>query len=338
MFLTTFSDLVKEVKNNERYINNLELAERHVKLLEYNVPRGKLIYPLTMVAFYKLIEDPHKLTQENVQLSMVLAWCTQMLFTCFIISDDIIDSSEIRQGLPCWHLLENVGIQAINDKILLENGIHTILKRHLENHHSYVPAIELFHKLSTVLTLGQTLDALSYKNGVIDFDTFNIDFYRLISKYKTCSLFVFPIRLASHFSSQCDNKFHEWAERFFQRMGHYFHIQNDFFDCFGDPLITGKNGTDIQEGRCTWLITNAMQRASSKQKIILRQNYGKSNPQSIAAVRTIYEELDLPKLYASTEDDTYNTLQSDIQMLPQTSRGFFDQFLDRIHRRTGQTY
>jgi farnesyl diphosphate synthase len=51
-------------------------------------------------------------------------------------------------------------------------------------------------------------------------------------------------------------------------------VQDDFLDCYGDPSVTGKIGTDIVDGKCSWLIVVAMQRANKEQKETLRVSPG----------------------------------------------------------------
>jgi geranylgeranyl pyrophosphate synthase len=45
--------------------------------------------------------------------------------------------------------------------------------------------------------------------------------------------------------------------------------QDDFLDCFGDPAVTGKIGTDIEDNKCSWLIVQALSRASDDQRASL---------------------------------------------------------------------
>lgn len=37
-------------------------------------------------------------------------------------------------------------------------------------------------------------------------------------------------------------------------------------DVFGDPEIMGKRGTDIEDGKCSWLAVVALQRATKEQR------------------------------------------------------------------------
>uniref|UniRef100_A0A1Y1LTS4 Uncharacterized protein n=1 Tax=Photinus pyralis TaxID=7054 RepID=A0A1Y1LTS4_PHOPY len=78
-FLKMFPSLVKELKSDKMLYGHSDVAERFGKFLEHTVPHGKLLNSLTFVAFYKLIEDPARLTPQNVHLSMILGWCVQLV-------------------------------------------------------------------------------------------------------------------------------------------------------------------------------------------------------------------------------------------------------------------
>ena len=56
-------------------------------------------------------------------------------------------------------------------------------------------------------------------------------------------------------------------------LGIYFQEQDDFIDLYGDPNITGKIGTDIQEGKCTWFAAQALTHGTNEQKKYFQVSY-----------------------------------------------------------------
>lgn len=62
------------------------------------------------------------------------------------------------------------------------------------------------------------------------------------------------------------------AKTILLEMGHFFQVRDDYLDCYGDIETIGKSGTDISEGKCSWLVVVALQRVTPEQRKILEVN------------------------------------------------------------------
>jgi farnesyl diphosphate synthase len=82
----------------------------------------------------------------------------------------------------------------------------------------------------------------------------------------------------------------------------YFQVQDDFLDCYRDPQVIGKVGTDIQDNKCSWLVVQALKRATPQQKKLLKDNYGKWDDKCVARVKDLYKELQLEKLFRDYDE------------------------------------
>ncbi|KAK5644612.1 hypothetical protein RI129_005912 [Pyrocoelia pectoralis] len=322
-FKSMFPYLVKDLTNSNVYEINPDATKRLINALEYNVPHGKMVCGLVAVAFYKAIEDPAKLTNENIHLANILGWCVHLLYSSFIITDDITDCSKIRRGSPCWYLPENVGLNSITDAVWIENLIYTILQKYFSKHRCYKKML-----------MGQTLDMICTQNGVPQLNRFDMKLYKSIVNLKTAPLFILPIMLAMHMASRGNEVLYKEVCKISLDLGHYLQVQNDFMDCFGDSNVTGKFGSDIEDGKCTWLIIQALQRGSQTQRNILENNYGKGGSENVAAVRSVYEDLKLSNIYGIFEEKTCALIGSDIEKLvsDELQHRFFRNFLNSIYK------
>ncbi|XP_063929896.1 farnesyl pyrophosphate synthase-like [Zophobas morio] len=315
-FLDLFPVVVNDLTNNTIDPHFAEANTRYDELLRYLTPFGKKLRAFITFIAYEVLEKPENVTPENRKLAMIMAWALELrdvkpplgveiwecgeenleletrrflnsiaavleLHSASLIADDIIDEGVMRRGSFCWHRKENIGFKATNDALLLEQGTYILLRKYFKNHHCYLPSMLLFHDITLRIGMGQAADCMSVKDGKSQLQLFTMDRFKCIAEHKTgFYTFYLPIALAMYMANIYDMELHRKSEDLSKDLTFLYQVQDDFMDCYGNPETSGKKGTNIQEGKCTWLAVMAMKKANHYQIETLKQCYGSKDPEA----------------------------------------------------------
>ncbi|VAH52849.1 unnamed protein product [Triticum turgidum subsp. durum] len=335
-FLRAYERLKDELLNDRAF--NFDFTEETrqwvAKMLDYNVPGGKLNRGLSVIDSYMLLREGTEVDEEDFYLACVLGWCIEWLQASALVMDDITDNAYTRRDNLCWYKLPTVGLSAINDGVLLKCHVQAIIKRYFKEKFYFMELMELWNEIGLQTAMGQMLDLITTHTGAKDLARYRIQGYRRIVKYKTSYYsFYLPVACALLLNGVKLSDYVELKNVLIE-MGVYFQIQDDYLDCFGDPQVIGKVGTDIEDYKCSWLIVQAMELANENEMKILYENYGKSCPECVAAVKNVYKELDLQDIFLEYESRVYKHLVSTIDAEPDRAiREILKIFLKKIYRR-----
>ncbi|KAG3275969.1 FDPS-containing [Ictidomys tridecemlineatus] len=178
-----------------------------------------------------------------------------------------MDATLTLRGQLCWYQKPGIGLDAINDSLLLEF--------YCRDQSYYLNLIELFLQSSYQMEIGQTLDFITASRS------------KSIVKYKTAfPSFYLPIAAAMYMAGIDGEKEHANAKKILMQMGEFFQIQDDDLDLFGDPS-------------CSWLVVQCLQRATPEQCQILQDNYGQKDTKKVVQVRALDEEMNLPAVFSN---------------------------------------
>ncbi|KAM2056369.1 hypothetical protein ACFX16_029183 [Malus domestica] len=333
-FLEVYSVLKSELLNDPAF-EFTDVSRQWVeRMLDYNVPGGKLNRGLSVVDSLKLLKDGEDLTDDEIFHSSALGWCIEWLQAYFLVLDDIMDGSHTRRGQPCWFRLPKIGMIAVNDGILLRNHIPRILKKHFRGKPYYVDLLDLFNEVEFQTAHGQLIDLITTHEGEKDLSKYSLSLHRRIVQYKTAYYsFYLPVACALLMAGE-DLERHADVRNILIEMGTYFQVQDDYLDCFGDPEVIGKVGTDIQDFKCSWLVVKALEVASEEQKKLLHENYGKDDQTCIAKVKELYKVLDLEGVFLEYESSSYEKLTKSIESHSSKAvQAVLKSFLAKIYKR-----
>nr|QIC51177.1 farnesyl pyrophosphate synthase [Pogostemon cablin] len=333
-FLGVYSVLKSELLNDPAFGWNDTSRQWVDRMLDYNVPGGKLNRGLSVIDSYKILKEGRDLTENEIFLASALGWCIEWLQAYFLVQDDIMDNSQTRRGQPCWYKVPKVGMIAVNDGILLRNHIPRILKNHFREKSYYVDLVDLFNEVEFQTASGQMIDLITTIEGEKDLSKYSLPLHRRIVQYKTSYYsFYLPVACALLMAGE-DLEKHTNVRDVLVNMGIYFQVQDDYLDCFGEPEKIGKIGTDIEDFKCSWLVVKALELCNDEQKKILFEHYGKENPADVAKIKALYNEINLQGAFAEYESKSYESLTSSIEAHPSKSvQAVLKSFLGKIYKR-----
>ncbi|XP_065853740.1 farnesyl pyrophosphate synthase 1 [Euphorbia lathyris] len=333
-FLDVYSQLKSELLNDSAFEWSPDSRQWVERMLDYNVPGGKLNRGLSVIDSYKLLKQGEELTEEEIFLASALGWCIEWLQAYFLVLDDIMDGSHTRRGQPCWFRLPKVGMIAVNDGIMLRNHIPRILKKHFRGKPYYVDLLDLFNEVEFQTASGQMIDLITTLEGEKDLTKYTLSLHRRIVQYKTAYYsFYLPVACALLMAGESlDN--HIDVQNILVQMGIYFQVQDDYLDCYGDPRTIGKIGTDIEDFKCSWMVVKALEVCNEEQKKVLHELYGKPDPESVAKIKVLYNELNLQGIFLEYENQSYEKLITSIEAHPSKAvQSVLKSFLGKIYKR-----
>ncbi|GAB0092350.1 hypothetical protein DMENIID0001_073400 [Sergentomyia squamirostris] len=307
-FMTYLPGILKEIEEYAATADPIEKGKHVVEVIEYQGEGGKKYGGVCTAETYQVLAPDTMQSPEDIRIAYILGWCVELLFDSVNMVDDIMDKSQVRRNKPCWYTLQKVKELAANDAWLINNSAYFLLNKYFGHRTCFPIMQELFNNAQFKSSVGQWIEMKAASESVIHpFETFKI----ITEQISVYIAGVLPIRLGMTYAGYTDPDVVKRAHSILYDLGFFYNVQDDFMDSFSPVERYGKTiGTDIKEGKCTWLSVKCLERASPVQTEHFKHYYGKNNQESVDKVRQLYIDLKLPELYHKYTSDLHSSLLS----------------------------
>jgi farnesyl diphosphate synthase len=223
------------------------------------------------------------------------------------------------------------------------------LRRYFAEHPAYIDLVQLFQESSFFVEIGQSADielSCSFSpdtssntqgaqsdRGNLEpttrFASVTAERYDFTAMHKTGHAFVLAAQLPVVLLDFGTPKNMKQVTEICLEFGIFFQVQNDFLDAFPDKAAPTGVGTDIQEGKCSWLLIQALERCSADQHKVLENEYGTRDEETVQRILSIYRDLSLDKVYSDYEAAVIVRLRGMIEWVDESEglkRVMFEEF------------
>jgi len=264
---------------------------------------GKRIRPALVIMACDLFSG-------TVEAALTPAVAIEIFHNFTLLHDDIMDRSEVRRGSPTVHVKYNKNVA------ILSGDVMSILASRLINQSPGVvlnTVHEIFTKTAMEVCEGQQLD-MNFEERL----TVSKEEYLTMIELKTAVLIAASLKIGAILGGSSQKDAEDLYE-FGRNLGIAFQLQDDLLDTYGDPSVMGKKlGTDIVDNKKTFLMIEALEKATSSQKEELihwltMKDYGRE--EKIKGVTTIFNTLKIKNLTEKRIKDFYKKALANLEHL-----------------------
>lgn len=296
----------------------LQKIEQEIAQLQFTYPPKSLYDPIEYILSLggkrirpALVLMACNLYQEEVEDAIKPALGLEVFHNFTLLHDDLMDEADKRRNKPTVHKVWNANTAILSGDAMLIAAYQLIGETKSE---SLKEILKLFTATALEICGGQQYD-MEFESRTDVTEKEYIEMIRL----KTAVLLACALKMGAIVGKAPQSD----AEALYQfgiNIGLAFQLQDDLLDVYGDTATFGKNiGGDILCNKKTFMLINALRRASDLQKTELENWIGKKTfdpAEKIAAVTAIYDQLHLKEL---SEDKIHNYYEQAMECLASLS-------------------
>ncbi|RWS22043.1 bifunctional GPPS/FPPS isoprenyl diphosphate synthase precursor-like protein, partial [Leptotrombidium deliense] len=284
-------------------------------LFDYAVYGGKLLrIKIILHVFNEIATNKEK--ADLKEKAMIFGICVHLYVTAMLVIDDVVDEAETRRNTTCWYKHENAAVRHAN---IMISFVYTLLKKYFRDDPNYSNLLDVFMQTEHCTNIGQNMD-VKFSNPE-ELEKYKMTVYNTIvtAKAAHCT-FILPVRMCLYLLNTTDPKLLDWATKVCEKIGILFQAQDDYIDVYGDSNETGKIGTDIKNGKCTWIVVTALTMMNEHQRKLFQHHFGKADVASECVVKKIFEEIKLADKFQAFETEAKKDIENEITEIDEKYR------------------
>ncbi len=320
----TFNEYLERVNNAIKAIPYPQQPSHLYEPITYTMDLGgKRLRPVLVLMACEAVGG-------DINRALTPAIGLEMFHNFTLLHDDVMDKADIRRGKPTVHVKWDDNTAILSGDAMLTMATQLIAQAPAD----VMPQVmDLYNRTAMEIYEGQQYDVDFEKRSDVTVDEY-IEMIRL----KTSVLLGCACKMGALIGG-ADEATAQLFYKVGENLGLAFQLQDDMLDVWGDEATFGKAiGGDIMNNKKTFLLINAMQRATGDHKVELSlwlSTPNASRAVKVPAVTAIYDALDLRSLSLDAinryNDEALNALNK--IAISDEARSEFAIFITRLVKR-----